>query len=133
MTPGILEDTLKGSEPASERVFLLLKGAYRMKEFRYRISQIKLRLDESTEVLPEKIIRKCSGKKTMNVRDPKIVRHSIDARDKAEIYHVYTVEFSTDKELNLQEAEEYSYHIPGRESEERRVGKECRSRWSPYH
>jgi len=112
LTPGILEDTLKGSEPASERVFLLLKGAYRMKEFRYRISQIKLRLDESTEVLPEKIIRKCGGKKTMNVRDPKIVRHSIDARDKAEIYHVYTVEFSTDKELNLREAEEYSYHIP---------------------
>ena len=23
--------------------------------------------------------------------------------------------------------------IPGRETEERRVGKECRSRWSPYH
>ena len=22
---------------------------------------------------------------------------------------------------------------PGRRSEERRVGKECRSRWSPYH
>ena len=24
-------------------------------------------------------------------------------------------------------------HAIGRESEERRVGKECRSRWSPYH
>src|SRR5256885_2402544 len=24
-------------------------------------------------------------------------------------------------------------HRPGRRSEERRVGKECRSRWSPYH
>ena len=24
-------------------------------------------------------------------------------------------------------------HIDGRRSEERRVGKECRSRWSPYH
>ena len=24
-------------------------------------------------------------------------------------------------------------HIPHRRSEERRVGKECRSRWSPYH
>ena len=23
--------------------------------------------------------------------------------------------------------------LQGRESEERRVGKECRSRWSPYH
>src|SRR2546425_12613437 len=26
-----------------------------------------------------------------------------------------------------------SRRIPGRRSEERRVGKECRSRWSPYH
>ena len=25
------------------------------------------------------------------------------------------------------------YKSSGRESEERRVGKECRSRWSPYH
>ena len=24
-------------------------------------------------------------------------------------------------------------HIHGKRSEERRVGKECRSRWSPYH
>ena len=24
-------------------------------------------------------------------------------------------------------------HIDGERSEERRVGKECRSRWSPYH
>ena len=27
----------------------------------------------------------------------------------------------------------YIGHIPGYRSEERRVGKECRSRWSPYH
>ena len=26
-----------------------------------------------------------------------------------------------------------SYFDDGRRSEERRVGKECRSRWSPYH
>ena len=25
------------------------------------------------------------------------------------------------------------YHLPYVRSEERRVGKECRSRWSPYH
>ena len=38
---------------------------------------------------------------------------------------------------NLYPALEYALTIPaGREddrSEERRVGKECRSRWSPYH
>ena len=32
---------------------------------------------------------------------------------------------------------EYEYHVQsidrGWRSEERRVGKECRSRWSPYH
>ena len=27
----------------------------------------------------------------------------------------------------------YSIVIPAERSEERRVGKECRSRWSPYH
>ena len=27
----------------------------------------------------------------------------------------------------------YSLRVEGERSEERRVGKECRSRWSPYH
>src|SRR3712207_9033733 len=27
----------------------------------------------------------------------------------------------------------YLNNMPGKRSEERRVGKECRSRWSPYH
>ena len=27
----------------------------------------------------------------------------------------------------------YAKHFAGNRSEERRVGKECRSRWSPYH
>ena len=27
----------------------------------------------------------------------------------------------------------HKYQIPEDRSEERRVGKECRSRWSPYH
>src|SRR3712207_8465859 len=29
--------------------------------------------------------------------------------------------------------EQLGSHRPARRSEERRVGKECRSRWSPYH
>ena len=28
---------------------------------------------------------------------------------------------------------DYKYEVLDRRSEERRVGKECRSRWSPYH
>ena len=31
------------------------------------------------------------------------------------------------------QAEKYSFHLSKIRSEERRVGKECRSRWSPYH
>ena len=37
---------------------------------------------------------------------------------------------------NLEKAEELYWTKPqrcGMRSEERRVGKECRSRWSPYH
>src|SRR5260221_8953748 len=30
-------------------------------------------------------------------------------------------------------AYEFQYTFPNKRSEERRVGKECRSRWSPYH
>ena len=33
----------------------------------------------------------------------------------------------------VQEAQRVPYRINPRRSEERRVGKECRSRWSPYH
>ena len=33
--------------------------------------------------------------------------------------------------VNLMEG--YGNDNPGARSEERRVGKECRSRWSPYH
>src|SRR6266508_4761816 len=31
------------------------------------------------------------------------------------------------------QAQPLARHVGGRRSEERRVGKECRSRWSPYH
>ena len=44
---------------------------------------------------------------------------------------------NTDKSLDsLDKADKYISHpskIAPRRSEERRVGKECRSRWSPYH
>ena len=33
----------------------------------------------------------------------------------------------------LPQSEDLGLHIIHRRSEERRVGKECRSRWSPYH
>ena len=36
-------------------------------------------------------------------------------------------------EFDLSEAGLYTLSDSSRRSEERRVGKECRSRWSPYH
>ena len=33
----------------------------------------------------------------------------------------------------VEKAKEYITRAGGTRSEERRVGKECRSRWSPYH
>ena len=38
------------------------------------------------------------------------------------------------KEWRANQAPHYSFvYRRGKRSEERRVGKECRSRWSPYH
>ena len=37
------------------------------------------------------------------------------------------------KLLNIKEEDLVEKFILGSRSEERRVGKECRSRWSPYH
>ena len=35
--------------------------------------------------------------------------------------------------LHILEKAGYEAYVVGGRSEERRVGKECRSRWSPYH
>ena len=37
------------------------------------------------------------------------------------------------KEIELRTGLDSSYPVFAERSEERRVGKECRSRWSPYH
>ena len=37
------------------------------------------------------------------------------------------------KVSNLSDGTERRYRLNAHRSEERRVGKECRSRWSPYH
>ena len=78
-----------------------------MKIKRYRLEQLKLRLDESPNVIARKISHKYS-KGDMQVTDIKIVRRSIDARRKNDIRQVFTVEFSTDRTLDLPEAVECS-------------------------
>ena len=37
------------------------------------------------------------------------------------------------KQVEAEETTKSGIVLPGQRSEERRVGKECRSRWSPYH
>src|SRR5256885_14519630 len=58
-----------------------------------------------------------------------------------QLQRIYAVAFFTQKELDahlhrIEEAKRRDHRKLGVEldrSEERRVGKECRSRWSPYH
>ncbi len=78
---------------------------------RYRISEIKLRLDESKEAIPEKIAKKLRISKK-EIHDIEVVRESIDARKKNSIFLVYTVDFSTNKQLNLPRANSREYVYP---------------------
>ena len=59
------------------------------------------------------------------VRDAKIE----DAQRILEIYAYYVENTAITFEYDVPSKEEFKQ----RRSEERRVGKECRSRWSPYH
>ena len=43
---------------------------------------------------------------------------------------------SCDDDMDIQQSYPFTVEtmpVPNKRSEERRVGKECRSRWSPYH
>ena len=80
----------------------------------YRIHQIKLRIGEKTDVIPS-IIRSRSGKRELEIYDWKIVRRSVDARDKGDIRLVYSVDFTCSSEhIDLPEAPdlEYRYVMP---------------------
>ena len=56
------------------------------------------------------------------MRLPRGVRLTTSGRDFLDHARAITLEVSRASE-----------HVRGKRSEERRVGKECRSRWSPYH
>ena len=61
----------------------------------YRISQIKLALGEPKELLVKKIEKKLSS--NIKIKEYKIVKESIDARDKGDIRFVYTVDFDVEQ------------------------------------
>ena len=89
----------------------------------YRISQIKLALNEPKELLPKKIKKKLGN--NIDIKEYKIVKESIDARDKGDIRFVYTVDFDVeqsqgvrktklkpDPKKNLSIAPDMSYKAP---------------------
>ena len=89
----------------------------------YRISQIKLALGEPKELLVKKIEKKLSN--NVKIKEYKIVKESIDARDKGDIKFVYTVDFDVeqrqgtrkialkpDLKKNLSIAPDMSYKAP---------------------
>lgn len=80
-------------------------------EHKYRITEIKLDLKESKEKLKEKISKKAKIK-AEDIIDYEIIRESIDARKKPDIKLVYTIDFSTNKKLNLTDAPDRSYIFP---------------------
>lgn len=73
----------------------------------YRIHQIRLRLHEQETQIPQKILKKL-GRTDLLIQDWKIVRASIDARNKAELYRVYTVDFLAVSKKNPQK----QIHLP---------------------
>ncbi len=74
----------------------------------YRETQIKLKPGQPVELLKTKLEKKYSTK----ITDWKIVRESIDARDKKSVWLVYTVDFDCDRKLRLRKSKETEYRLP---------------------
>ncbi|MDO5414778.1 MAG: NAD(FAD)-utilizing dehydrogenase [Bacillota bacterium] len=78
---------------------------------RYRIHQIKLNIDDSHDDF-EKAIKKKLKKRDLVIKDISIVKESIDARKKPDVKLVYSLDFSCDEKLPLDEAVPRSYEVP---------------------
>lgn len=74
---------------------------------KYRLAQIKTKIDTPTENLPE-IAAHRLGIDRGEFLSWEIRRKSIDSRKKPEIYYVYTLEFETNKKLNLKKHRDLS-------------------------
>ena len=63
-----------------------------------RISQLKLKVGHTREELFEEIIHQAHGKRPVSWR---IVRKSVDARKKPQLFYVYTIDVSMSEEAKL--------------------------------
>lgn len=80
----------------------------------YRETQIKLKPGQPKELLKTKLEKKYS----VNIKEWKIVRESLDARNKKDIRLVYTVDFECDRKLKLKEVSEFKYELLEQGAEE---------------
>jgi uncharacterized FAD-dependent dehydrogenase len=81
-----------------------------MDDFSYRINEVKLRVGEDMDRLPDRIERLLRLKKG-TIKDWRVMRESIDARDKSRIRLIYTVDFTTDGDLRLTGREMKKYKV----------------------
>ena len=83
--------------------------------------------------LAEKLSIKLS--QIFNPKKVEIVPSNLFGHEIVNVFSIYNNETIHTKRLktNQEELKELQKEIVGHRSEERRVGKECRSRWSPYH
>lgn len=77
---------------------------------RYRIHQIKLNIDDDHSVF-EKAVKKKLKRRDIKISDITIVKESIDARKKPDVKLVYSLDFSCDEELPLDEAKVQDYDV----------------------
>ena len=78
---------------------------------RYRMPEIKLEISEDLQSIPDKI-RKKLRLRDLEIIEWRVVKESIDARDKGQIQRVYFVEFETPETLNLEEVNDTGYQFP---------------------
>jgi len=75
---------------------------------RYRIHQIKLNIDDDHSIF-EKAIKKKLKRRDIKISDITIAKESIDARKKPDVKFVYSLDFSCDEKLPLDEAKKQDY------------------------
>ena len=74
-----------------------------------RIKDIKVKVEEKDKL--KKVIAHKLGIKVENIKSIKILKESIDARRKPDIYYVYEVAIDTDIKLNIEEYIEEKYEL----------------------
>ena len=67
------------------------------------------------------------------ITDERIIKSAFEDAKKGHSSHYGFIEPVAEEDLEFTEKSKTDFALNLTRSEERRVGKECRSRWSPYH